>query len=259
MKTRIYIAFFIITLLFINLMSADRLKAQQPSKLLNKANALYNESAYDSAAIVYEDIINKGYSSAVLYYNLGNTYYKLKNYPLSILYYEKSLKLSPNNEDTKQNLALVNQFITDKIEPVPEFMLNMWWHKLSNIFSADTWAIISIVIFGIFFICLFFYLTARTKILKKTMFFIGILIMIMTMCSFIISMQKYQYVKSHNEAIVITSTITVKSSPSASSVDLFVLHEGSKVKVLDMTSNWDKIKIANGSIGWLPSSTIIKY
>ena len=234
-------------------------KAQKPEELMAKGNSLYNENAYDSAATVYKKIIDQGYSSATLYYNLGNTYYKLRNYPLAIFYYEKSLKLDPNNEDTRHNIETAKLFLTDKIESVPEVFIKTWWNKLSNMFSINVWAVISLIALGILLISLFFYLTAKTRGLKKSMFFIGIFMIILTICSFSISTKKYNYFKSQNEGIVITPTITIKSSPSSSSVDLFVLHEGAKVMVLDKTDQWEKIKIANGSIGWLPSSAIIKY
>lgn len=246
-------------MLLIGSILVPEVKAQKPEELLSKANELYNQHAYDSAAVVYESIINKGYSSATLYYNLGNTYYKLRNYPMSILYYEKSLKLDPNNEDTKHNIEIARAFIGDKIEPVPELFLKSWWNKLSNLFTLNTWSIISLIVLGSLLTSIFFYITSRTRTLKKSMFFISIILTILTISTFCITTKKNKYIKSKNEGIVITSTITVKSSPSTSSVDLFVLHEGSKVKILDNTGEWDKIKIANGSIGWLPSSTIIKY
>ena len=253
-KTPILIILFLIGSIFCN-----ESKAQRPEELFSKANELYNESAYDSALVMYDDIINMGYSSATLYYNIGNTYYKLKNYPMSILYYEKSLKLDPNNEDTKHNIEIARAFISDKIESVPEIFIKTWLNNLSNIFSANTWAIISLVTIGLFLLSLFVYLTARTRTLKKSMFFTILVFVLLTICTCSISIKKYNYIMNHNEGIIIKPTITVKSSPSDSSVDLFVLHEGSKVKILDNTGEWEKIKIANGSIGWLPSSSIAKY
>ena len=233
--------------------------AQQADELLIKANSLYNESAYDSAAVLYEKILDEGYSSASLYYNLGNTYYKMGNYPMAILNYEKSLKLDPNNNDTKHNVDIARKFISDKIEPVPELFIKTWWNNLSNMFTLNTWAIVSIVSLGCMLLCIFVYIIARTRAARKSMFFISLLLLIITSAVFGISINKYRYINSSNEGIIITPTITVKSSPSSSSVDLFVLHEGSKVKILDNTDSWDKIKIANGSIGWIPSSTINKY
>ena len=178
---------------------------------------------------------------------------------MAILYYEKSLKLNPNDEDTKHNIDIAREFISDKIEPVPELFIKSWWNNLTNTFTINTWAVISLIIFGFLLLSVFLYLTSRTRILKKSMFFTSIIFIILTICTFCISTKKYNYINSNNEGIIITPTITVKSSPSSSSVDLFVLHEGSKVKILDQTGDWEKIKIANGSIGWLPTSTIIKY
>lgn len=257
MKTKTPIL--ITILVFLGCIIVSEAKAQNQEELFTKANELYNQNAYDSAARVYENIINKGYSSAELYYNLGNTYYKLRNYPMSIYYYEKSLKLNPNNSDTKHNIEIAREFISDKIEEVPELFIKTWLKKTSNIFTLDTWAILSLIILGCMLVSLFFYLTSRTRVLKKSMFFTSIVFIILTVCTFSISAKKYKYMKSDNEGIIITPTITVKSSPSTSSVDLFVLHEGSKVKILDKTGDWEKIRIANGSIGWLPSSTIIRY
>ncbi len=234
-------------------------KAQKPEELLTRANYLYNESAYDSALTLYKDIIDQGYSSATLYYNLGNTYYKLRNYPLAIYYYEKSLKLEPNNTDTKHNIEIAQLFLTDKIEAVPELFIKTWWKNLSNTFTINIWAAITLILLGISLICIFFYITAKTRMLKKSMFLFGITVVIITAISFSITAKKYNYIRTNNEGIIIMPTITIKSSPSQSSVDLFVLHEGAKVKILDNTDNWEKIKIANGSIGWLPSSAVIKY
>ena len=234
-------------------------RAQKPEELLTKANSLYNENDFDSALVVYKDIVEQGYSSATLYYNIGNTYYKLRNYPLAIYYYEKSLKLDPNNDDTKHNIEIAQLFLTDKIEAVPELFIKTWWNNLSNTFTLNTWSIITLVLIGFSLICIFFYITARTRGLKKSMFFTGLLFIVLTICSFSISAEKYNYTNTNNEGIIIVPTITIKSSPSSSSVDLFVLHEGSKVKILDNTDGWEKIKIANGSIGWLPASSVIKY
>ena len=234
-------------------------KAQKPEELLTKANSLYNENAFDSALVVYKSIVDQGYSSATLYYNIGNTYYKLRNYPLAIYYYEKSLKLEPNNEDTQHNIEIAKLFLTDKIESVPELFIKTWWNNLSDAFTINTWAIITLVLIGISLTCIFFYITAKTRSLRKSMFFSGIIMIVLLICSLSISVNKYNYMNSYDEGIIISPTITIKSSPSASSVDLFVLHEGSKVKILDNTDGWDKIKIANGSIGWLPDSSVIKY
>ena len=224
-----------------------------------KANFYYNESKYDTALVIYEGILKDGYVSVPLLYNIGNTYFKMKNYPMAILNYEKALKLDPTDDDIRQNLAIANSLITDKIEPLPVFFLTKWWRDLGNMLTANGWATVTLVFLGIFLLLLFLYFTAHTSGGKKATFFIGIIMLLLLICSSIIAIQKYNYLKERNEAIIMKPTITVKSSPSSTGVDLFVLHEGSKVTILDNDGNWDKIKIADGSIGWLPSSASIKY
>lgn len=224
-----------------------------------RANFYYNESKYDTALMVYERILEDGYVSAPLLYNIGNTYFKMRNYPMAILYYEKSLKLDPDNEEIKQNLTIANALITDKIEPLPEFFMTKWWRSIGNKFTANGWAIITIVLFAALLLALFIYLTTRTAGMKKAMFFTSLFIVLLFVCSIVFSVQRYNHLNERSEAIVMTPTITVKSSPSSSGVDLFVLHEGAKVEILDKADNWDKIRIADGSVGWMPSSSTIKY
>ena len=253
MMKRLYI-------LMILMVATVGLKAQTiQEQMFEKANFYYNESRYDTALVIYNSIIDEGYVSAPLLYNIGNSYFKMRNYPMAILNYEKALKLEPNNDEIKQNLAIANALITDKIEPVPVFFTTKLWKALGNKLSADGWAIATLILFGLLMLSLFFYFTARSKGMKKTSFFTSVILVLLCVCSIILAIQKYRYLRSRNEGIVITTTITVKSSPSQSGVDLFVLHEGTKVEIMDRADNWDKIKIADGSVGWLPSNTTIKY
>lgn len=235
------------------------LVAQSPEETFRQANNYYNESRYDTALILYKSIVNQGLESPVLFYNMGNAYYKLNNYPLSILYYEKALKLDPNSEEIIENLSLANFHTKDKIDPVPEIVFKKWWKSFGNWFSADEWAAISIIFFLGLLTALYFYFRARTKAVKKLSFFAGLTLIVLNVIIFTVSAQKYKYVTEKGEGVIINSTINVKSSPSSSSVDLFVLHEGAKVEIMDEADNWNKIKIANGSVGWLPSESIIKY
>lgn len=249
-----------IYILIVLMVSAICLKAQSAeNQEFAKANFYYNESKYDTALVIYEGILNDGYISAPLLYNIGNTYFKMRNYPMAILNYEKALKIDPTNDEIKQNLAIANSLITDRITPMPVLFLTQWWRSLGNMFTANGWATITIILLGILLLLLFVYFTARTSGSKKASFFTSIFVFIILIISIIISIQKYNYLNSHNEAIIIKPTITVKSSPSSTGVDLFVLHEGTKVTIIDKDADWNEIKIADGSVGWLPSSSSIEY
>jgi tetratricopeptide (TPR) repeat protein len=232
------------------------IKASSPDSLFVIANNAYNKGLYDSAINVYDRILKGNVESAELYYNLGNAWYKKGEIPHAILYYEKAKKLMPNDEDINYNLGIANSMIVDKIEKVPRLFFEKWWDYFYNLLNANNWAVIFLISWAvlIFFIGMFFLSSSRAK--KRTAFLLGILFLLTTVTSYGLASQKYHKSSSHKEAIVFTPSLTVKSSPTLTSVDLFVIHEGTKVKILDKVDNWVKIKISNGSVGWIPEKSI---
>lgn len=222
-------------------------------------NAAYNEGNYEQALIFYNSVLESGMESADLYYNMGNTYYKMKDYPRSILYYEKALKLDPSNEDIKTNLEIANLAIVDKITPVPRSFIAKWWNGLGSAFSADGWAWLSIVSFALFLVCLFLFLMSKRTGMRKVGFFVGLISVLCLVLTVYFAFARQHDMEFQDEAIIMTPTVTVKSSPSVNSVDLFVLHEGSKVRVMDGANGWNKIKIADGSVGWLQEEDMIAF
>ncbi len=247
------IIIFVIVTLSSNSLNAEAINFEQQYEI---AHQQYNEANFDSALVVYQSIYEAGFTSAELLYNIGNTYFKLRQIPSAILYYERALKLAPNDTDILHNLAIANSRIIDKIEPVPQLFFKNWWETFYKMFSADWWAIISLIFLALFLLLLFTFIISGNRAIRKVSFFSGLLFLLITIGTFGMASQKYYYTKSINEAIVFTPTITVKSSPSASSVDLFVLHEGTKVSLLDEVDGWKEIKIANGSVGWMPSESL---
>ena len=246
---------FVITLIILTLKLSA---ANGVDTLFFKANAAYANQYYEDAITYYHKVLDAGYESADLYYNLGNAYFKNQAIPSAILYYEKALKLKPNDEDIRYNLEVANTKIVDKIEPVPELFFKTWWRSFYNMFNANTWARISVGGFIFFIVLLSFYLLSRYIRLRKLAFFSGLVVLFITAFTFIIASRKYHNLQNQGEAIVFTPTITVKSSPNANSVDLFVIHEGSKLQLKDKVGDWYEIKIANGSVGWLPGDVLQK-
>ncbi len=219
-----------------------------------QANVAYNSGNYDTAIVVYEKILDAGMESVPVYYNMGNAYYKLREYPMAIYCYEKALKLDPSDDDVQANLAIANAAIVDKIEPIPQSFIVRWWHSLRSALSGDQWAWGSIVAFAMLLLMLFLFFRARKVGMRKLGFFMGLVFLVVFALSVVFAVQLKQFADTQDQAIVMTPTVTVKSSPSTSSVDLFVLHEGSKVNVMDIQGGWAQIRIANGSVGWLEVS-----
>ena len=232
-------------------------KAQESVDVwFEQANAAYNMGNYDSAKIIYEKILATDMESVPLYYNLGNAYYKMHEYPLAIYYYEKALKLDPSNEEVQTNLAIANHAIVDKIEPVPQSFIVRGWRNARASLSGNQWAWCSIVFFALLLVSLFLFLRSRKVGLRKLGFFAGLVFLLVFGLSVVFAAQLKVASEKQDQAILMTPTVTVKSSPSETSVDLFVLHEGTKVSILETADGWCKIKIANGSVGWLTEDSM---
>jgi len=232
--------------------------ASENQLVIAKANKAYTDGLYTNAAELYKQVLSSGNVSWELYYNLGNSYYKLNDFTSAILYYEKAKKLDPGNEDINFNLKVANSKITDKIEPLPEMFYKKWHRNVVEWFPADSWARIVIIFFILALFSALFYFVSGRIFLKKSGFWAGIMFFLFSLFSFHFAYQNYQTLQDNSEAIVFSPTITVKSSPDEKSIDLFVLHEGTKVKILDNIGNWYEIRIANGSVGWLQVSSLEK-
>ena len=235
-------------------------KAQESVDVwFEQANAAYSMGNYDSAKIVYEKILASDVESVPLYFNLGNAYYKMREYPMAIYCYEKALKLDPSNEEVQTNLAIANQAIVDKIEPVPQSFIVRGWRNVRASLSGDQWAWCSIVFFALLLVSLFLFLRSRKIGVRKLGFFTGIVFLLAFALSVIFAAQLKRASETQDQAIIMAPTVTVKSSPNEASVDLFVLHEGTKVTVLETSNGWNKVKIANGSVGWLEVDKMLSF
>lgn len=218
------------------------------------ANKLYSEEKYSTAIDIYENLIKSGVQNSDLYYNLANAYYKIGDYTYSILNYEKAKKLNPNDEEINHNLRIANLQIVDKIEPVPEFFLNEWFNQLVLFTDTCTWSRVFIVTFWLGFISFAGFYLLNSSFLKKMLFLAGSILIALGIFTFVVSYKSNSILKSSDSGIIFEASIYVKSSPDNESTDLFILHEGTKVILLDEIGEWSKIRIADGNTGWLPKS-----
>jgi len=240
------------------LLVAFQAVSQNPEQLADKAAKSYNNLQFADAIAQYEKIISSGYESYSLYYNLGNAYFRNNELPQAILNYEKALKIAPNNEDIRHNIEVVNSKLVDKVETIPELFYVRWWKQLLNLMDIDTQAILNIVFFTLGLSLIAVYIAANSLAIRKISFWTGISMLLLFGIGSIAASQRNHYLTEHHEAIVFSQTVNIKSSPDENSKDIFVLHEGTKVALLDVVANWQEIRIANGSIGWIKTLDIKK-
>uniref|UniRef100_UPI0032175216 tetratricopeptide repeat protein n=1 Tax=uncultured Draconibacterium sp. TaxID=1573823 RepID=UPI0032175216 len=227
-------------------------------QLWEKANAYFTTEEYQEAISIYESIIANGEESAKLYFNLGNAYYKNGDVNNAILNYERAKVLAPQDEDIQFNLQIANQFVVTKIEELPQPFFLRWRTSVMNKYPADTWAFISIASFIIFLILVGLFVFSSIASVKRFSFWIGILTIVFSGISFSMAAQQKSKINNRNHAIVFCPRVTVKSSPSQTGTDLFLIYEGLKVEITDSLNTWKEIKLADGNQGWCPDSCIVK-
>jgi len=226
------------------------------AELIQKANDHYKKEEFKQAIDGYNQILMASIESPEVYFNLANAYYKTKQYPLAILNYERAKLLSPDDEDIDFNLQVANQYVVDAIQELPGIFIVRWWNSLVNSQTTDTWAIISIISFIVFLIMLGIYFFAKSGDIKRISFWSGCLLILLTIFTWWFAAQQKNRMVNHNYAIVMQPTVTIKSSPSEKGTNLFVIHEGLKVRITDRIGDWVEIKLADGNKGWLTTETI---
>ncbi len=235
------------------------LNAQESSQdLFNNGNTAYNEANYSKAVELYEKIIKNGEHSAELYYNLGNAYYRLNQVAASIYFFEKAKQLAPENQDIKINSSFAQNMTIDAIEPLPQSQLVQIKNKIFELLSIDSWSKVSLTFLWFFVVLFLGYLFAQTIGLKRSFFFLSVASLVFFAGSLAVTFLKDTDVKQNQYAILFSKQIDTWSEPNQQGDLLFVLHEGTKVQVLDSLAEWQKISIANGSEGWLKNAVLKK-
>ncbi|WDO13723.1 tetratricopeptide repeat protein [Flavobacterium sp. WW92] len=219
-------------------------------------NKLYRQDKFEEAVKAYENVLKTKKHSAELYFNLGNAYYKLNKTAPAIYNYEKALLLNPGYSEAKNNLQFAQNMTIDEIKPVQEVGFGKVIHDFTSSHTYDGWAKIAIgfsVIFLLFFIG--YYFSAATML--KRIFFVGLFIaligLIISVASAIAEKTRYE---NDKPAIIFADTISVKNEPKENADDAFILHEGTKVQVIEVLDNWRKIQLADEKEGWISKEAL---
>lgn len=231
---------------------------EEKTQLWEKANAFYTTEEYQQAISIYEQILSSGEESTKLYFNLGNAYYKTGNINQAILNYERAKLLAPHDEDIDFNLQIANQFVVTSLEALPKPFFLRWRTSVINRYPADTWSFISISSFLVFLILLGLFVFSKIVVVRRISFWAGVLVVIFSGFTYSFAAKQKKKIVERNSAIVFCPRVTVKSSPTETGTDLFLIYEGLKIEITDSLNTWKEIKLSDGNEGWLPDSCIVK-
>ena len=246
----------VVTLL-LSLGASMNIQAKDLDSLWTAGVQAYTDGKFSDASAAWTSIEESGQKSAKLYNNLGNAWFKQGNYPKAILNYERALRLDPSYSDARYNLEFTSNFVQDKIEPVPEFILKSVARKVCYVMGSNAWAVIFLVLLAAALVMGLLFLLGSSVGKRRAGFYCGIVLLLLSAGALSFSIwQKSDSVKT-DTAIVMSPVSSVKSSPSSgSSKDLFVIHEGTKVTILDEVGTWRNISLADGRQGWITSNEL---
>lgn len=221
------------------------------------ANVMYEKGMYNTSIHVYEDLLKKNGSSATLYYNLGNCYYKTNKLGPAILNYERALLYDGRNEDIKYNLSLTNMRIRDKMESINQSLIGIWWGDFIRLFTANSWAYFSIIFLWLSLASFIIFRIAVKRNFQKYGFYGLVITIAIFLITVVAAFARNHYDNTHQFAIVMSPSSIIKSEPNESSTNMFLIHEGLKVQMLGEDNAWTEVKMPDGNVGWLKSEEII--
>jgi len=241
-------------ILFVSI--ASRAQNAYVDSLLKAGNRAFQSKNFEKAVDNYEKILDEGYESSELYYNLGNAYYKLGALGKAILNYERALKLDPGNEDARYNLQIANAHISDKINPVPKFFLTEWKEDLLEFFEPQTLAVIVSVLFAL--VLFFFYLFkfGKTVAARKNGFAFGFASIVLLILFAFLFYGKINQLETEKYGVILAKEVSVRVSPDENAKTAFIIHEGLKIRLEDKVGEWINITLPDGKKGWAKSSVL---
>lgn len=226
-----------------------------PDSLWTAGVEAYSEGRWSDAEKDWTAVAGLGVISTELEYNLGNVYFKTGDYARAVLHYERALKLDPSFGDARFNLALTQNYVRDKIDSVPEFFLRQWGRKLSYAMSCDAWAVAFLLLLALALALAVVFLLGGSPAVRRATFFGAIASLLLSLCCLGCAASQKADRAKNDSAVIMAPVTSAKSSPGGGTAkDLFVLHEGTKVRILDRIGDWQNIELADGRRGWLPTS-----
>jgi len=220
---------------------------------LAEADSAYIQGDYLTAISIYEWIVENQGVNATLYMNLGNCWLKRDEVAKAILCYERAYLIDPSDPDVRFNLELARTKTVDKVNPVNQLFIVVWFKKLLAVLDVNGWAVLTVILFAVTILLAGVLLFSKKSGIRKISFSFSVFFLLLSILSFIFATTQMGNIRNRDTAIIMSPSVTVKSTPTSAGTDLFIIHEGRKVQILDSSmKEWVEIRLEDGNTGWIP-------
>lgn len=214
-------------------------------------NERYQQGAYEEALQHYYQILSDGYESGALYFNIGNTYYKLDQLGKARLYYERAAKFMEGDESLTENINILRLRLVDQIEPPPQFFLSAWWQYAINFLPLNALIWIEVILLWLVLILLSIRIYYRSRGRGTRLSLPYHTALVIFIAATLICIQKIYNLETERHGVIMKPSVTLFAEPKQGGTEVFVLHEGTKVKIERQNQNWFEIRLEDGKTGWL--------
>jgi len=243
-------------ILLITFIVAQVVTAANLHDVFDQGNQYYQQGEYQKAIESYQKILNEGFESGPLYFNLGDAYYKLGELGPARLNYERASKYLKNDESLQENMQLLKLRLVDQIEPVPQLFLSVVWTRVVDFITVDAllWIVAGLLwlVLILFAVRYYFRSRGRGDRFKLLFAFIFVIFIFFTL----ISIQKIYNLENEQYGIIMKSSVTSRAEPKIGATEVFILHEGTRVKIERITGEWFEVRLADGKTGWLERANL---
>ncbi|MGE0158130.1 MAG: tetratricopeptide repeat protein [Gemmatimonadales bacterium] len=223
------------------------------AEIFAQGNQLYQQGDFAGAVDAYEAVLDAGFESVALHYNLGNAYFKTGQLGPAILAWERARALAPSDPDVLANLELARSMTADAIEPLPQFWLISvvsWWvgllpRSLLIALVATAWLAVG---GGVAV-----WLLARRDELraagKWAALSAGAVVLVFGVNLFVRELG----IGRAERAVILADAVPVRSAPAdQDDLTVFEIHEGTRVRIDERAGEWAEVVLDDGKVGWVP-------
>ncbi|MBN1466015.1 tetratricopeptide repeat protein [candidate division KSB1 bacterium] len=230
--------------------------AEQTEYLFRQGVDAYQQNDYETAVSHFEAALQQGRASAAIYYNLGNAYYKMGQTGKAILNYERAKKLAPSDDDIEFNLQIAQLRVVDKIpSPEADFFFQ-FWHGTKNLLSLKAFAMLAVGLYLLLIALIVIrFFSKNTVLLNWTRIFRLPIFILLFFIGALFAVRVREDVHNRH-GIILVEKVSVVSSPSADSTEMFALHEGVKIQIIAQSGDFFRIRLTDGKDGWIPHTAL---
>jgi len=222
---------------------------------LTAANSAYQEQNYQKAEQEYMKLVTDGVKNYELFYNLGNTYFKLNDLGNARLYYEKAAKFEPLNQELNENITMLMANIKDK-EEVERSFIETLLRKIYYTFSINLLGVFAVIFFILMMAFIVFLIMSRSAVLKRI---VKVFLVIFAVIFFLVTVTEVMRIRdfyADNNAVILDEVVIAYSGPNEDFPQVFTIHEGLKVSIERFDNEWVLIKLPSGNGGWVLTSAL---